>query len=237
MESSRKLASFCAFAAVALLLIGGCAAKKTSEVGQQRPRPVEEPQLAASEVAGRVHDLQSRINALEADANQLPGQGANGQAAATSHRQLMQRCFADLEAVLPLIAGQNPSSEFRQGMRVLETSRQQLASGSTELAAEPTIGQGLRAATRLLSTLNAFAFENDANIAKHLDALQQRLNQLDTTHGATSRVVASQAMRDTADVLQQMTNALAERAGLETGGRPTTNPATKPDTTGAARAH
>jgi hypothetical protein len=149
----------------------------------------------------------------------------------------MQKCFADLEAVLPLIAGQNPSSEFRQGMRVLESSRQQLTSGSTELASEPTIGQGLRAATRLLGTLNTFAFENDANIAKHLDVLQQRINQLDTAHGATNRVIASEAMRDTADVLQQMTNALADRAGLETGGKPTTNPATRPDTAGAARAH
>jgi hypothetical protein len=237
MDLSRKLGSCCTFAAVALLA-GGCAAKKTSTVGQQQPRPMEEPQLAASEVTGRVHDLQSRVNALAADANQLPGQGANLQAAATSHRQLMQKCFAGVEAVLPLLAGQNPTSEFRQGMRVLESSRQQLASGSPELAAEPTIGQGLRATTRLLSNLNAFAFENDANVAKHLDTLQQRVNQLDTTRGATNRVVASEAMRDTANVLQQMTNALADRAGLDTGGRPaTTNPATRPDAASAARAH
>src|SRR5258708_4170954 len=171
MDLPRKLGSFRVVASAALLLIGGCASKKTSTLGQQQPRPIEEPQLAASEVAGRVPDLQSRINALEADANQLPGQGANRHAAATAPRQLMQKCFADLEAVLPLIAGQNPSSEFRQGMRVLETSRQQLASGSAEMASEPTIGQGLRAATRLLGTLNTFAFENDANIAKHLEVL------------------------------------------------------------------
>ena len=73
-----------------------------------------------------------------------------------------------------------------------------------------------------------------------LDAVQQKVNALDTAHGGKNRVIASQAVRGAADVLQQMSTSLADRAGID--GKPTTNPAAnpavspavKPDAAGAA---
>src|SRR5947199_116104 len=55
------------------------------------------------------------------------------------------------------------------------------------------------------------------------ETVQQKLDQLDTTHGGMNRVVAAQASRESAGVLQQLSAALADRAGLETN-KPTTRP-------------
>lgn len=226
MAFSRTLATFCLLPASYGLMLTGCA-KTISTVGQ--PVPVkEEPQLA-SDVSSRVREIQSRVNDLNAASQQLPGNSEQ------SNRELVQQVFGDLTRILPLIEGEYQSGEFRQGIRVLESARQQLASGSTDLASEPTIGQGLRASLRLLENLNGFVFGQDGEITKKLDVVRQKIDQLDTAHGPMNRVIASQAVRGTADVLQQMSNSLVDRAGLE--GKPTTNPATKPDASGTAMAH
>jgi hypothetical protein len=134
----------------------------------------------------------------------------------------MQQVFGDLTQVLPLIEGDYKSGEFRQGIRILESSRQQLAAGSPDLAAEPTIGQGVRASLRLLQNLNAMVFANDPEITKRVDALKQKVDELDSAKGGMNRVVAAQSMRSAADVLQQMAGVMADRAGIEA--RPTTRP-------------
>jgi hypothetical protein len=165
--------------------------------------------------------VQARVAQLQIDAAQLPGETDADQ------RRLMQKVFSDLVGVLPLIAGSSPTSEFRQGLRVLDVSRQQLATGSTEMATEPTIGQGLRATDRLLVNLNATVFENNPDLAKRLGALGQSIDELDTAHGATNRLLATHVVRMTVDVLQQMANIMADRAGIE-GLKPTSAPTTNP---------
>jgi hypothetical protein len=214
--------------AAAAVALGGCANKKTSDVGREQQQAQQsqeaskgqEPEIA-SQVAGRVRDVQSRVAELQVDAAQLPGETDADQ------RRSMQKLFSDLGGVLPLIAGPSPTSEFRQGLRVLDASRQQLATGSTEMATDPTIGQGLRATYRLLVNLNATVFENDADLAKRLGALSQTIEQLDTAHGATNRLLATYVVRQAVDVLQQMANVMADRAGIE-GTRPSTAPTTNP---------
>ena len=228
MIRSRKLASYCLLSAAFCLFFAGCV-QKASTVGQEARR--EEPQLAA-DLTSRVREIQSKVTDFQTDAAALPGGGANTREADAMHRRLMLQCFTDLTQVLPLIEGQYQSGEFRQGMRILESSRQQLAGGSIDLAAEPTIGQGIRASLRLLQNLNTMVFSNDADITKRLDALRQKVNELDTARGSHTRVVAAQSMRGAADVLQQMAGVMADRAGIE--GKPTTAPTTKPDVPGTA---
>ena len=222
MAFSRSFATLCLLPATFSLMLTGCA-KTTSTVGQQAAK--EEPQLAA-DVTGRVREIQNRVNELDAASQQLPGNSEQ------ANRQMIEQCFGELTRLLPLIEGDYQSGEFRQGIRVLESARQQLASGSTDLASEPTIGQGLRASLRLLENLNSFVFGQDGEITKRLDVVRQKVDQLDTAHGPKNRVIASQAVRGTASVLQQMSAALVDRAGLE--GKPATNPATKADAGGTA---
>jgi hypothetical protein len=218
MSRLRPLALFCVLAGSSLAF-GGCSNKaRSAEQPSQAQPPSQEAQLAA-EAINRIHEIEYRVKAFEAASNLLPGETE------AQNRRMMQESFSSLTQILPLIEGPSPSSEFRQGMRVLDTSRQQLASGSTNLATEPTIGQGLRATSRLLANINNLVFGSDPAIGKRIDAVQQRVDQLDTAHGGMNRVVAAQAMRETAGVLRQMSSALADRAGLE-GPKPTTNPAT-----------
>lgn len=224
MAFSRTLATLCLLPASYGLLLTGCA-KTMSTVGQPVVAPKEEPQLAA-DVSSRVREIQNRVNQLDAASQLLPGNSEQ------ANREMIQQYFGDLTRILPLIEGDYQSGEFRQGIRVLESARQQLASGSTDLASEPTIGQGLRASLRLLENLNSIVFSQDGEITKRLDVVRQKVDQLDTAHGPMNRVIASQAVRGTADVLQQMSISLIDRAGLE--GKPTTNPATKPDAGGTA---
>ena len=221
MALSRALAVCCIAPAAACFIFAGCAARVASTT-----QPRDDSQLAVS-VPSRVREIQTRVIGLDTTSQQMPG--ANDQ----SHRQLVGQYFADLTRVLPLIEGEYQSGEFRQGMRVLNSSREQLTAGSPDLASEPTIGQGLRAAERLLRNLNSFIFDNDAGITKNLDALQARINSLDTAHGAVNRVLSAQAIRTATEILQQMSTALAERSRVDA---PTTNPATKPEAAPAAAA-
>src|SRR5438067_2176957 len=129
------------------LIAAGCATKNNTTVGQkakdtQQPGP-QQAQLAG-DATGRVRDIISKVGILQQSTEPLPG--AND----AEHRKLMETCFGNLLQVFPLLEGEYQSGEFRQGMRILDSSRQQLASGSKDLAIEPTIGQGMRATLRLL---------------------------------------------------------------------------------------
>src|SRR5258705_13948949 len=101
----------------------------------------------------------------------------------------MQQVFTDVAEVLTLIEGSYQSGKFRQGVRILEGSRQYMARTSMNLAAEPTIGQGIRASLRLLENLNSMVFANDPVITKRVDELKQKVDELDSAPGALGRVV------------------------------------------------
>ncbi len=222
---SRALRRLLLVPAAFALFLAGCT-KTTSQVGQKaQEQPKDEPQLAA-DVGGRVRDIIGKVQKLQETSSQLPGDTAD------EHRRLMHESFAALTQILPLMEGDQQSGEFRQGLRILDSSRQQLAGASKGLAVEPTVGQGLRAAVRLIGDVNRVVFNNDAQITKSLDGLQQRVDELDSVHGPLNRVVASQSMRQTAALLQQMSATLAERAGVES--KPAAAPAAKPDAAGAA---
>lgn len=221
MTFTQMLAAWCIIPSAACLIFAGCAQKGSLSSTQKS----DDSQLADN--TARVKEIQSRVSELDILSQQLPGDTDQ------SNRKLVADAFAGLTRILPLIEGDYQSGEFRQGMRVLNSSREQLTSGSRDLASEPTVGQGLRAAERLLRNLNSFVFDNNADIIKSLDTLQKKVVDLDTVHGPMNRVLAAQALRTTTDILQQMSTALVERAGLE--GASTTNPAKKPDVAATAQ--
>jgi hypothetical protein len=194
------------------LLAVGCATKNTTVGDKAKGTEQPAPQQAqtAGDATGRVRDIIAKVGTLQQSTEDLPGSTEG------DNRQLMEKCFGDLLAVFPLMEGDYQSGEFRQGMRILDSSRQQLASGSKDLATEPTIGQGMRATVRLLVDVNNVVFNNDEQMTKKLDDLRKQVEELDAVRGPMSRVVAARGMRDATSVLQQMATSLAERTGVET---------------------
>lgn len=206
----RLLTRPAAFLLPAALAVIGCA-KTSTDVGQQAQKAAatQPAALAQGDATGRVKELIAKVGALQDSANRLPGSSD------AEFRQLIGQSFGDLLQVFPYLENEYQSGEYRQGIRILDTSRQQLASGSKDLAIEPTVGQGLRATVRLLNDVNNVVFNNDEQNTKRLDTLRQRVDELDAVHGPMNRVVAAQSVREAASVLQQMTASLAERTGVE----------------------
>lgn len=209
--------------AALVFLLAGCAPKTQSDVGAKAHPQSDEPQMASMDVGSRIKSIQGGIEQLSKTVDQLPGTGSSGREEDTANRALMRQCFDSLAQILPIIEGENQTGDFRQGMRILETSRQQLANGSPDLAAEPTIAQGTRAVARLLASLNMYVFNNDAAITEKNDAVQKTVDQLDLTHGVRSRVVSARAMRESVESLKLMSGNLAGRVAPAT--QPTTAPA------------
>jgi hypothetical protein len=189
----------------------GCANKNNSSAEQKAKESERSSQQAqtAGDATGRVREIISKVGALQQTTEQLPG------STEADYRSLMQASFGQLLQVFPLLEGEYQSGEFRQGMRILDSTRQQLASGSKDLAVEPTIGQGMRALVRLLVDVNNVVFNNDELLTRKLDELHQRVDELDSVHGPLNRVVSARAVRDATAVLQQMSTSLAERTGVD----------------------
>ena len=215
MSLPRKFALVGLLPSAACLLYVGCA--KTP-----RPDPMATQTTRPSDVPNRLLELQRHVADLDTATRQLPG------GTETTNRKIAETCFLELTKILPLIEGDYQSGEYVSGLRVLTTTREQLGSGSTEMATEPTIAQGLRAAERLLRNLDTFIFDKDAGILAQVDALHQKIIESDSAHGATQRAIAAQSFRAVSEICQQMTTSMVERAG--TDGRPTTGPTTGPTT-------
>jgi hypothetical protein len=204
------------------MLLTACTPKHT-DIGKNAHPQSDEPQMASMDVGSRVQSIQAGVDQLAKTTEQLPGSGGNEREFDMTNRQLMEKTFEGFAQILPLIEGQNQTGDFRQAMRVLETSRQQLANGSPDLVAEPTIAQGVRAVARLLASLNMYVFNNDPAITDKNDALQKTVDQLDVTHGVRSRVISGHAMREAVESLRLMSSNFAGR--LAPASQPTTAPA------------
>ncbi|MDB5319224.1 MAG: hypothetical protein JWN40_855 [Phycisphaerales bacterium] len=189
---------------LAALLFTGCAAKTQTTLNPPPPDANPEPQLA-TDVRERVKELVALADQYAAGANKLPGRNAQEDRAQTTQQ------FALLAQILPMLNGPDMSGDFRQQLRIIESTRSQLASGSQDLSVEPTIDTGLRAAHRALAAINQRAFTENAEIAKHLDAMHAKVQELDGVNDATHRLVAAQAFKGSAQAISQMVNALNGR--------------------------
>ena len=212
-------------ATVLAALAVGCA--PTQPTVAQKPLLPPEPQLAAN-VQQRVRDLDERVTALAEQSQQLPGHTEE------DFRTGMESSFGDLSRILSILQGTTQSGEFRQQLRIVDSTRAELASGSQDLASEPTVDTGLRATYRALSNLTDLSFTEDKDqLNPTLDLLRGKLNELDNVHGPMHRVVAAEALDLTTQAVRQMAQSLQERVGLPPAA---TQPTTQPDPGAAARA-
>ena len=214
MIRTRALAAL-----VAATLFVGCSAKKQTTLAPPPPDPNPEPQLA-TDARQRVQTLGTLADQYAAAAARLPG--ANEQ----QDRQLVSEQFSQLSQILPLLNGPDMPGDFRQQMRIIESSRSQLSSGTMDLAAEPTIDTGVRAAQRALSSLQQRAFVEQPEIARHVDAMRAAVGELDTVSGPIHRHVTAQAFQRSAEAIKAMSDALNQR--MTDASQPATPAATPP---------
>jgi hypothetical protein len=189
---------------LAALLFAGCAPKTETTLKPPPPEPNPEPQLA-SDARERVKELVARSGDFAAGAAKLPGHTE------ADDRAQVTRQFTLLAQILPILNGPDMSGDFRQQLRIIDATRSQLASGSSDLSIEPTIDSGLRAAHRALASINHRAFSENPDVAKNLDTLRAKNDELDNVSGPIHRLVASQAFQASAGAVSQMTTALDQR--------------------------
>ncbi len=189
---------------LATLFVTGCAAKTQTTLKSAPPDANPESQLA-TDVRERVKELAARADEYAAGANKLPGRNAQEDRAQTTQQ------FALLAQILPMLNGPDMTGDFRQQLRIIESTRSQLANGSQDLSVEPTIDTGLRAAHRALASINQRSFTETSDIGKQLDAMHAKVEELDGTADATHRLIASQAFRNSAQAISQMASALNDR--------------------------
>jgi hypothetical protein len=200
------------------LLVVGCAPKQESSLQPPPAEPNPQPEITA-DVRNRVAELVRWSDEYAAGALRLPGRNEQ------EDRQQVAGQFELLSQILPALNGPEMTGDFRQALRIVESTRAQLAGGSMELSAEPTIDTGLRAAQRALAIVARRQFSDQAEVGQALDAMGQRLQELDTTAGPLHRLVAGQAFRSSADAVGQMVNALDQRLNDKGGA---TAPPAKP---------
>ena len=192
---------------VAAALAGGCAKTQTT-LEPPPPAPKEEtlPDAAlASNVRERVKNLQVAVAEYAQGAQKLPGRNE-----AENRAQVAQQ-FTLLSQILASLAGNDVGSEFKQQLRIVENSRAVLSSGSAELATEPTIDTGLRAAHRALASINSHSFTDAPDIAKSLDLMKAKIDDLDSVRGAMHRLVAGQAFNASSEAIRQMSATIDSR--------------------------
>src|SRR5258706_4656396 len=156
---------------LAALLITGCAAKTQTTLNPPPPDGNPEPQLA-TDARERVKELVTRADESAAGDKKLPGRNVQ------EDRAQVAQQFALLAQILPMLSGPEMSGDFRQQLRIIDSTRSQLASGSQDLSIEPTVDTGLRAAHRALADINQRAFTESPEIAKQLDAMQAKILEL-----------------------------------------------------------
>ena len=190
--------------ALTLVLAGGCGKKTEPTIGAA-PEMNPEPSVDG-DAAVRSDELTRGARELAELSRRLPGRSPQ------EHRGLMRDVFANLSQTLRLLVGPEPGGMYRQQLRIIETTREQLAGGSEGLAPEPTIDTGLRGAHGLLAAVGRDSYFNEAGLSDALDRLAKKIEQLDAVRGGPHRVIASDAVALTSDVVTRMADALAGRA-------------------------
>jgi hypothetical protein len=214
MTRTRAFASL-----LAATLFVGCSAKKQTTLAPPPPEPNPQPQLA-TDARQRAQTLQSLVDQYAASAAKLPG--SNEQ----QDRQQVSDQFGLLAQILPLLNGPDQPGDFAQQMRIIESSRSQLASGSMDLSSEPTVDTGLRAAQRALSSLQRRMFSDHAEISGQIDAMRATVQELDTVSGPIHRQVAAESFQRSADAIKSMSQALNQRFAEGAGGNKPAAPET-----------
>lgn len=166
--------------------------------------------------------LSQRVERFAREVAKLPGRDQQ------EYRRMMADRFGDLAEILPMLEGPEPGGAFRQQVRIIENTRATLQSAPEELALEPTVGLGLRAAENALSGVQARTFYANQEVADALEPLRSRIADLDAARGPLNQLVAAQSMREIANVLTRMSLVVHGRADAEQQRQQDSSPATQP---------
>jgi hypothetical protein len=218
-----RRSGFVSYAAGSLalaLLAGGCAKNKSTMGAAPEPNPVPKVQASAD---ARADELKNRSQKFDETVQQLPGRTPE------EHRRAMQQVFTELAQILPMLYGPNPSGVFRQQLRVVESSRTQLATAPQSLAVEPTIDTGLRAARDALAGLASKGYFDRAQLGQTMDRLNKALDALDTNRGAMHQTAVAESAGLMSQAIRQMSDALNQRIDEGTGTATNSKPAPAPD--------
>jgi hypothetical protein len=186
---------------VALALAAGCTKQRST---MRKPPELNPPPPVERSAEVRVDELGDRAKQFAQTAERLPGRSAD------EHRAIAAQAFADLSQVLPILFGPNATGVQRQQLRVVESSRSQLAAKSA-LAPEPTIDTGLRAARDALSGLSRSGYYDHPDLAKTLDRLDKTISDLDAVRGTHHQQVVTECVQLMSQAVNQMSDALNQR--------------------------
>jgi hypothetical protein len=187
------------------------------------PNPPPTIQISTTQ---RVQDAASRLDDFDRHAQRLPG------LAEADHRVVMETVFGDLIGILPVLQGPDEDAAFRQQLRLIDSTRDQLAGLASDLPSEPLIATGLRAASNALQDMFTQQFSDQTDMSNSFDTLGDKLDALDTAHDAAKRQIVTEAVHLISAIMRQMDAVLSQRIELarEAASQPSTQPTTQPST-------
>ena len=189
------------------LLLPACA-KNQSSMDDVPPPPDGNPNAPLlDDVRQRVKELQARATHYASNARHLPARDEQ------ENRRLTAEQFALLSQMLPMLAGPEMTGHLQQQQRIVDSARNQLTTSSLELAPEPTVSTGLRAAHRALASLAQESFSQVPDLNTTLTNMQSSVNQLDQVTGPQHRLVAAQAFTQSSQAIQKMIDTMKQRLG------------------------
>jgi hypothetical protein len=212
----RQLA-FASLLVIGILFISGCP-RKDRPVMPMPPEPNPQPEVN-KDAGVRTRDLSQKVTEFVSASREVP---TNDEGA---YRRAVGQVFGDLSQILPLLQGPNPPGAFRQQMRIVQSSRNQLGSTSQDLSADPTIDSGLRAVYAALVSVQQEQFAEQAELSKILETINARVNDLDTVRGPMHRETVKDAVTLIGQAVQRMSATMDQRMS-EPRSRPATAPAT-----------
>jgi uncharacterized membrane protein YccC len=210
------------FLGAALFIVGGCWSNSSNSAPITVPVEPNPPPTIETSTTRRVRDVSDRLDQFDRQARQLPGP------AEPQHRLIMVQLFGDLVNILPLLEGPDADATFRQQVRLIESTQDQLTALPANLPSEPLIGTGLRAAYNALEDMFTQQFSDQTEMPKPLNSLGDKLDALDTAHDAANRQLVADGVHLMATIMRQMDTVLAQRLQEPIG--PATRPATQPST-------
>ena len=237
MSANRVTVGRAGAMAVAALALGGvgfgCAPKQRptlSKPPEVNPQPAVEMDLDK-----RVAELKRQADELAGLAKRLPG------ATADENRQMIREVFVRLAQALPQLGGPNAGGVFEHQISVVTDTRTQLTSRSADLAVEPIVDNGLRAARTALGEAAHATYYQEPQVGQGLDQLAAKIESLDTYQGAAHWQAVAVVVQQESAIVSQMAGILATRladtashgtatapAAPSSPGSPVTTPATGP---------
>jgi hypothetical protein len=155
----------------------------------------------------RVAELTSRAQALQSAADALPARNAADDA------RLTVQAFDEAAAALEALAGAQQAGFFRQQLRVMKESRDQIQRAGADGGAAPeaVVDTALRAMRNAVSSIQERQFPANAEVADHLSQLRSRLQELDAVRGPLHRLVVAEAFESMAGAVQRMADVYEKR--------------------------